>query len=453
MPDVNLMKDTEGLQPAAKKPVITGGPELTDPSANTGSGLFGKFKSFLNRGPKPLPTMPPAAAPSNMGTMTLKRSTGGGNDRILSETKKPASSVIPLPEDDGSSFHVNLLSEDLSPSIEPRRRAIQLGFIGLGALVLVGLVYGGLQFYKRSIVQKITDTESQLTAVKAEVSRLTADQSSASSTVQKLAAVGSLIERHTRWTKFFSLLERYTLPTVTYGPSFTGDLNGVLALTATADTYEQVAQQYLIFQQLVEKKTLISSFTITSASVNEKKDNKTTVSFVVGMTVLPDVFTMTADEAAKAAGQITGTTAQSLSVTTPSAATILAVLSEGPPSTGYTVVNGTQTMMKAWSDLEGVFCHLIATPQDIQSLPTFAQTPFQSAIQTHQAPQFCVNASTEMLSAGVTALKTDADQDGIDLLFEQLYATSDASASTTLGLKDSDVIQSQFLATPTTPTS
>lgn len=300
MPDVNLLKDTQQLDTGLKKPLPRPAPELSSPEAIHGAGLGGVFKSLFNRTPKPLPVAPPAT-----GAMALKKN--GTGERILSETRKE-SPVIPLPEEDESTYNVNLLSDDLNSTVDPKRQAILLGVVALGVAVVIGLGYLGLSVYKHNIDQSVSSTEATLRQVKEEAATLAKTQQTVVQTTQKLTAIRSLIDRHTRWTKFFSLLEKYTLPSVTYGPAFTGNLDGSLSLTATAQTYEQVAQQYLIFKQLVASKTFISAFSITSAVATTSKEAGSKVTFVVTMTLLPEDFTMTAEEAQKSMAAALGTT-------------------------------------------------------------------------------------------------------------------------------------------------
>lgn len=302
MPDVNLLKDTEKLANGQPRPAVPPQPELSRPMPTPPSGGIGSvFKSLFNRGPKPLPTSAVPAAPRT-SSMSASRSRVG--ERILSETKKAAPSVIPLPEEDDMAYNVNLLSEDLISTVNPRQRAIMLGVIALGAAVVVGLAYVGLLAYQGSIKAKISTTQESLTAANAEIATLSKDQQTAADTVQKISAIHALVDRHTRWTKFFALLEKYTLPQVTYGTTFTGDLNGTLTLTGTTTSYEEVARQYLIFQQLVREKKFISNFLITGATSQIGQEGAQTVTFVVTMTLLPEDFTMTAAEVAIVAPSI-----------------------------------------------------------------------------------------------------------------------------------------------------
>lgn len=297
MPDVNLLKDTEQLANGQKRPVVTGQPELSMPEAAPSAGFGSSLKSLFNHSPKSLPTTMGSTAPAprpHTSSMSATRSRSG--ERILSETKKAAPSVIPLPEDDDTSYNVNLLSDDLISTVNPRKRGIMLGVVAILAVVVVGLGYGAILAYQSSVKAKITTTQSQLTAANTEISGLSENQQLAAATVQKVSAIHSLVDRHTRWTKFFSLLEKYTLPTITYGSSFSGDLNGTLTLTATTTNYEEVAKQYLIFQQLARDQKFISNFLITGATSQISKEGTPTTTFVVTMNLLPNNFTMTAAE-------------------------------------------------------------------------------------------------------------------------------------------------------------
>lgn len=280
MPDVNLLKDTERLdqtKPPPRRPAGAG--ELTSPPADHGQGLGGWFRSLFNRPPSVLPT-----TPTEVGKMTLNR--GGGGERILSE-KRSRPAVIPLPEDEGS-YNVNLLSEELVTTVKPRQRAIQLGLVAIGAAAAVGLIYGGITLYGRTVRQQIQSTQQELSDVKRRIAELNVDQQRAVATTQKLTAIRGLIDQHTRWMNFFRRLENYTLPTVTYGTSFAADQNGVITLAAKTTSYDEIAKQYLIWQQLVADHEFISNFTITGANAQAAKEG-TTYSFTMTMTLLPTV--------------------------------------------------------------------------------------------------------------------------------------------------------------------
>lgn len=230
---------------------------------------------------------------------------GRSGERILSETKKAAPAVIPLPDAEEGDHRVNLLSEDLLTPDATRRHATVLGLSALGALLVVGLAYGGLLLYEQNVTKHITETKTKLEQVTQEITSLNVEQQQASATVQKLTAIQTLIDHHIRWTKFFGLMERYTMPEVTYGPTYSGSLADSVSVTATTTSFENVAKQYLIFQQLVRDKVFISDFSITGATSQIDKDGNQRVSFGIALKLLPDNLTVSAKEAAailKAAG-------------------------------------------------------------------------------------------------------------------------------------------------------
>lgn len=282
MPDVNLLRDTKEPAPKPKPPTPPGPGQMTDPSAASKAGIGGMFRSLFNRRPSPTdsPVKPSTGRMSIGGRSTTQ-------ERILSETKRAPmrSGVIPLPEDQGA-YDVNLLTEDLVTTFNPRQKFMQLGGIVLGAAVIVVLAYVGLRYYASTVSKQVDQDRQTLTSLQQQVAGLNNEQQLVSSTTKKIGAIQSLIDRHVRWTRFFTALERYTLPTVTYGEHFTGDISGSITLTATTGTFDDVAKQYLIFEQAVGQKDFISSFNIDGASQSGSGASQKTT-FTVTLTLIP----------------------------------------------------------------------------------------------------------------------------------------------------------------------
>lgn len=431
MPDVNLLKDTQEAGSAVKKPIPPLPPELTNPKLGSEQGVGKIFRSLFRRGPKPLPT---AAAPvPTVGVDRMAIGRAGGGERILSETKRAAPAVIPLPEEDESSYNVNLLSEDLVTTVEPRKRWILLIVIVVASVIVVGLGYGGLLLYQQNVKKRITQTQHTLDQVKLEIGRETTTQQEAVSTVAKVAALQSLIDRHHHWTKFFSLIEKYTLKSVTYGPAFSADMNGTLSLTASTGSYEDVAKQYLIFDQLVRNHTFINTFSITGASSKAgKEEGSTVVNFVVTMTLLPDDFTVTKDEF-KALQSATSTTG----------------------SSGLRSTVDDQAI-QALVDATIFTCHLQTNPEDVALYPEFIRADaLQFAQEATAADLRCSTYTADQQAAVLTKARTDSDQDGINAILEALYGTSDTTKDSGNGKSDYEYIRSQVASdnAETTPTN
>lgn len=284
MPEVNLLKDTQGLEPPPKPTKRPDEYPLTDPETIPRKGIGDALRSLFNRSPRPMPT---PAVPKNTGAMSLKKA--AGNERILNQKTSSRPAVIPLPEEEGP-FGVNLLTEELVSQFDPLRQLMQLGFWLLGAIALVAVVFIGLSIFQQSVSAQVAATRSELNNVRSQISRLQNEQQSVNQTAAKVQAAQSLLQKHIHWTYFFQLLQKYTLPTVTYGQTFAGDVQGSLVMAARTSSFEDVATEYLILQQAVKNNDFISSFSITGAT-HQASEKGQSVNFIISFSVLPTVFT------------------------------------------------------------------------------------------------------------------------------------------------------------------
>src|SRR5262249_22488390 len=131
---------------------------------------------------------------------------------------------------------------------------------------------------------------------------------------------------------------------------------------------------------------------------------------------------------------------------------ILPELLENPAattSTGSQTQSGNTTIdlsgLTAAANFSIATCDFFDTPSDISFVPSFAQATFQAAVQNETKPASCSSFSTQDMDRALAALKTDQDQDGVDVLFEDLYGTKDTSVDTNSdGQSDFDFVQSQF---------
>lgn len=382
MPEVNLLHNTEAPEDPLKKPVRPKPEfEVTNPDVDHGVGHF--FKSFLGHPPKS-----PTPDTSRMGMAKSNSS-----QRILKETRGAKAALAPLPDDDNN-LDVNLLTEDILNRQKPREKMMQLIMIGAGALALVGLVYGGLIVAKRSVTTQIAESRQELASVEAEIAGLGGKQQTVQQTVQKITAIRGLIDRHIRWTKFFSLVEKYTLPDVSYGTSFAGDIGGALTFSAQTDSYENLAKQYLVYEQAVARKELLSEFTITGASKSKTATGAEQVSFAVSMTILPSAFENTTSTVTESAG-------------------ILPNLEQ----------------LASFSTYVAGLCYLKSQPADLSFVPSQVQTDFESAIAS-TTTETCAQFSSQDQEAARRLLVTDTDQDQLNALLELLIGTNDQIVDT-----------------------
>lgn len=434
MPDVNLLRDTKEPTDPPKPPPPPGPGPLTDPSALGRPGIGGIFRSLFNRGSglgNP-PTSKSAVGRGSVGKTTAQ-------ERILSETKKSLRpGVVPLPEDQGN-YDVNLLTEDLVSTFSPQKKFMQLGLIALGAAVVVGLGYAGLKLYASNISHQVSVDRQQLDTLTQQTASLAADQQQVTSTTNKIAAVKALIDRHTRWTRFFAALERYTLPTVNYGSNFTGDISGSMTLAATTTSFDEVAKQYLVLEQAVANKDFISSFSITGASETGTGGDRH-AEFTISLNILHELLENPPQVTKAPTTSVPSTTTP----TTPGGPTTL------PPVNLNVNLQQQLTNLslatQALADALIANCHLYDTPADASYFPQFMQSDVQKSLQeAPQKPSDCSTVQTSDMNRVVADLKTDADKDGLNLLFEHIYGTSDSSMDTNNdGQTDYQFAQQQY---------
>lgn len=357
------------MESAPKPRPMSGEPELTNPGANP-TGLGGIFRSMF-RGKKGAEVDPVPGSPV--------RKNARSNDRILSEKRTvEAPSLIPLPE--AGELEVNLLSEELSGQFVPRKKMMQLGLVALGSIAVVVGAYFGLSVYEKSIAQQVTTTKEEVTSVRADVDELQKKALEVQLTTDKLKTIKTLLGNHVHWTSFFTQLERYTLPSVTYGSSFSGSIQGQVTLSATTDSFEHAAQQYLLYKEAVENNDFIKSFSI-SAATKQKTKSTTVVSFSVTLDLLPTVFTTE-------------------------------------------VKNQTKN-----SDLLVAACFLLAHQETVPTLPTVIQNDFITTALPVNA-NLCSGLSAKDLDAGKSLITTDTDADGLVDYLELLAGTPKDVADT-----------------------
>lgn len=279
MPDVNLLKDTQqpdNQSPKRRDPLK---PELTDPSLQPKKSISDTLRSLLGRRAAP-------PLPATSSSMSVQRAESG--QRVLNDKTTPANpSIAPLPDDED--FNVNLLTEDVIGSFNVRHRLIQLGLLAVGAAALVVISYVGLNVYERSINQDVEETKARTIAVRNSTAALQDDLAEAQQVSDRLATLELLISKHIRWTRFFDRLERYTLPQITYGSGFSGSLTTELTFSASADSFERVAQQYLVYKQAISAGDFITAFTINGATKTVQNDAEV-VAFNVSLTLVPSIF-------------------------------------------------------------------------------------------------------------------------------------------------------------------
>lgn len=194
------------------------------------------------------------------------------------------------------SFDVNLLPEDLIDQYEPKKKLVTLAVVS--GLTIVGLaaLYVAMLFYQSSIVTKTNEVRTESGSINLQIGQYQKERAAALAFKEKIDAISDRLDKHIYWSKFFSLLEKHTVPDVHYNNAFAGDINGQMTLEAVGKDYSSVARQLVAFQQADD---FVESVVINSASRNEDAEQGTTsVKFSIQLQLVEDVFMKTSTEGA-----------------------------------------------------------------------------------------------------------------------------------------------------------
>ncbi|MFA6255492.1 MAG: hypothetical protein WC675_05755 [Patescibacteria group bacterium] len=185
---------------------------------------------------------------------------------------------------------VNLIPADLAkqPEAELSNKLFTSGIVVLIFILLVTAVYLGISWYQLRVVRQIGDVEAKIASLDQEIAQYEKDKSLALDLQQRLDLIHQLLNDHIYWTKFFGLLEKYTISEVYYSNfSMTG--KDKLILSAIGKDYESVAKQLVAFQQATD---FIKSVKIDAASAQFDPEELAYlgVKFNISLEFLPDVF-------------------------------------------------------------------------------------------------------------------------------------------------------------------
>lgn len=298
MPNVNLLHDAdvEDQNTTAKKPQRAA-PATTSPAAQ--------------KLPKDAPPRPPRFAwlQSLLGKMTSSKQAG---PRIL-EQSKVTMSIPPGPGDrsaprpptpppapprqsatgDDSVLEVNLVPSDLQSGTSGKNYLVRLAIVAVAALCAVAVVYLALSLYQARVTSQAQSNQAQIQQVEQRLSQLSAKQREAVAFHKSTLGAMNLLSRHLYWTKFFRLLEQYTLETVSFH-GITADRSGRVTLSASAKSFRAVAEQLIVFEGADD---FVQTVSITSASAQEGQAGQT-VEFSASLTLVDDVFYRSSDSIA-----------------------------------------------------------------------------------------------------------------------------------------------------------
>lgn len=225
--------------------------------------------------PQNVPPKPAPVVAASKQTKLAKPAPAPKQTKQTRQKKEPTTSAL----------GVNLMTEEMLVGITQQNKLALLGLVALGSVVVVALLYFGLTLFQQRIVDQISEKEKRISAIDTELTPLAPKKQAAAAFQKNINNIIVLLNTHLYWTKFFSGLEKYTLPNVVFA-GMNADQSGRLTLGAHTTDFASVARQLLAFEAADD---FVKDVTITSATLSEATGGSV-VSFSVTISLVEDVF-------------------------------------------------------------------------------------------------------------------------------------------------------------------
>ncbi len=186
-------------------------------------------------------------------------------------------------KDAADGFQVNLIPTALTVK-SWTQISQRLLMSAVGAVIVAAIVYGGLMLWEWQIESKAKEIDKQIAQVEASINQFQALKDEIAKTETQIKDVQQLLSRHVYWTKFFALLQKYSIDTVSYD-RFAAGTNGSMSLNARGTDYQSAARQLKLLQ-MPEAQEFVKDASITTVTQDEKGG----VSFTINLTLNNNLF-------------------------------------------------------------------------------------------------------------------------------------------------------------------
>lgn len=165
-------------------------------------------------------------------------------------------------DDDG--LGVNLIPTSLTLK---SWKSISKNFILVIIITVIfnALAYGALITWETQIENQTTRVDLEIKNVQSRITKFEALQNNIVEMENQINSVVALLEEHIYWTKFFTLLEKYTLDEVYY-EGFSAGVNGNLSLKAHGPEFASAAKQLLLLETEEAQKEFANRVSITQVA-------------------------------------------------------------------------------------------------------------------------------------------------------------------------------------------
>ena len=202
--------------------------------------------------------------------------------KLKLKNKEPKRTIVSNPK----ILEVNLIKEEASDNFAWGKNLVTSLIVFFIAIVLVGEIYYGLDWWQNQEMAKTKVTETEVSKLNKEISVLNNTADNALKYKEKVVVLGELLGEHIYWSNFLNWLEKNTLSSVQYD-QLSGNTSGIYSFMATAKTYADVSWQTKAFlNDPLTKKASVEMANLPSSKDEKKKQ----VSFILNLEVNPSIF-------------------------------------------------------------------------------------------------------------------------------------------------------------------
>lgn len=304
MSDINLLSSA-GPPPKDEKP--SGGPKPLEDELK----LHVPDPEPLLAEPKPLPA-PPKPKPSPLPVVApLKLSTNPSAPKPAPPRPvppppappkpppprpppppppKPPEPPKPAPEEKGSgTLRVSLIASGAGAGMSEialRRKLRTLGLVALLGVVLDGLIFGGLYYYRSTVERRNAQAEQTVRDVDARILAREKELAPVRDFQGLAKAAATVLKNHEHWTLVLKFLEERALPEVQFG-GLSGADTGSLSFEVNARDYATLGKQIIAFRQDARvRKVTIGGVSAAFAENNLLKGTRASMTLMVDPTML-----------------------------------------------------------------------------------------------------------------------------------------------------------------------
>ncbi|HTK60696.1 MAG TPA: hypothetical protein VL283_05850, partial [Candidatus Baltobacteraceae bacterium] len=195
----------------------------------------------------------------------------------------------PPPEEKGDTLRVSLITSGAGAGMSEialRRRLKTFMLIGALGLVLDGLIFGGLVYYRSVVERRNSQAEQSVRDVDAQIAAREAKLAPVRDFQGLVRTAAIVLDNHEHWTQVLKLLEERALPNVQFG-SLAGADTGTLSFEVRASDYTTLAKQIIAFREDSRvKKVVVGTASADFAENNLLKGTRTAMT----LTIDPAIF-------------------------------------------------------------------------------------------------------------------------------------------------------------------